>query len=402
MFGGDLIEHIESETSGHFQSIMVALLESNQPVPDPDYEQDCNFLKEAMDGSRTDIDEIIRVVAGRTPVQIVALKEKWLEMFPDVGSLFERITDETFSWGAAIFGNTSFRTCICACLRSPDRQLAYAVRDCMAGWGTDDTGLITCLVHLSERKRADLITAFAEIDGGGDVIKWIKGDTSGCYERALCAMVMPQPQVIAEALMGAMKGLGTSDNLLINWMCLAKDRMDEVREAFRERYNQELAGWIESECSGDYKDTLIRLANRECIKFVGADSGITIQAPATVEACVPKFNKTFNELCRLKKQNPDAVLVPPDEGQQEMGCIFMYFAGLSSCSPNLDKPGLWDLTNAVGFPPADDGPDLDATFEEWNYSGSGEITWNDFVREMATRINDPGHYEADPLDETEP
>ena len=40
------------------------------------------------------------------------------------------------------------------------------------------------------------------------------------------------PQVYAEALVGAMKGIGTSDELLINWMCLAKDRMDEVRKAF--------------------------------------------------------------------------------------------------------------------------------------------------------------------------
>ena len=85
---------------------------------------------------------------------------------------------------------------------------------------------------------------------------------------------------------------------------------------------------------------------------------------------------------------------------QAMGNAFLYYGSLSSCAPNLDIPGLWDLTNAVGFPPGDDGPDLVATFHEWDVSGTGEITWNDFVREMTTRINDPNHFEADPLPET--
>jgi hypothetical protein len=57
------------------------------------------------------------------------------------------------------------------------------------------------------------------------------------------------------------------------------------------------------------------------------------------------------------------------------------------------------MTNAIGFPPADDGPDLLATFHEWDSSGTGEICWNDFVVEMTTRVNDPNHYEADLLPE---
>ena len=83
-----------------------------------------------------------------------------------------------------------------------------------------------------------------------------------------------------------------------------------------------------------------------------------------------------------------------------MGNAFLYYGSLSSCAPNLDIPGLWDLTNACGFPPGDNGPDLVATFHEWDVSGTGEITWNDFVREMTTRVNDPSHFNADPLPET--
>jgi len=183
-------------------------------------------------------------------------------------------------------------------------------------------------------------------------------------------------------------------------MCICKDRMDEVREAFSTVFEGEnLVDWLDGDLSGDYKDTCIRCAKRECLKFVGVEVACTAQAPPTMEEAVRRFNKTFNELCRKKKNNPDDDLVIPEESQQELGCAFLFWAARSSCAPNLDIMGLWDMTNAIGFPPGDDGPDLRATFREWDVSGTGEVDWNDFVHEMTTRVNDPNHFEADPLSE---
>jgi len=397
LYERDLIGHIESETSGSFQAILVAVMESTEATTTHDYDADCDALKEAMEGIGTDEDAIIRVVAGKTPEQIITLRDKFQEKFER--SLFDWVDDETWDWGTSIFFGANFRATILGLLRPPAVQLAYSVRDCIVGWGTDDTGLITNLVHLSERRRRELVAAYADVPKGGDLYEHIKGDTSGDYQKALLALVKPAPQVIAEALTGAMKGLGTSDELLINWMCIAKDRMDEVRDAFRELNGKELSDWIEGDCSGDYKDTLVRLSKRACYKFAGAEAGLTIAAPPSKEHAVFQFNKCFNRLCKQKHKNPGETLVPPEDSQQEMGAVFLYFSSLSSCAPDMDRQGLWDLTNACGFPPADDGDDLTATFDEWDYSGTGSITWNDFVREMATRINDPNHFEAEPLPE---
>merc|ERR1712139_408060 len=100
-------------------------------------------------------------------------------------------------------------------------------------------------------------------------------------KEALCALVLPPPHTYAKCMRSAMKGLGTSDNLLINWMCIAKERMDEVRAAFSELYDgQDLASWIDGDCSGDYKDTLIRLANRKGDRFSGQEAGLSIAPPA--------------------------------------------------------------------------------------------------------------------------
>ncbi|CAE8599966.1 unnamed protein product [Polarella glacialis] len=397
MYQLDLIQHIESETSGSFKNILVAVMESTSPQTDPDYADHCNQMKAAIDGTGTDEDAIIRLVAGKTPAQIQKLQDTFQEMFQE--SMFERVDNDLWDWGMSMFKGADFRATVLGLLRTPSQQLAYSVRDCIVGWGTDDTGLITCLVHLTERRKRELYETYKEIPKGGDLYDAIRGDTSGSFEGALLALVMPAPVVWAKCMTGAMKGLGTNDELLINWMCIAKDRMDEVRVAFRAAHGKELAAWIDGDCNGDYKDTLIRLANRECYKFAGAEAGLQMAAPPSQEESVLRFNRAFNKLCRTKKGQPQDVMVASEEEQQEMGCAFLYFTALSSCAPNLDRNGLWDLTNACGFPPGDDGPDLDLTFSEWDYSGTGEITWNDFVREMSTRINDPNHYDAAPLPE---
>eukprot|EP00438_Fugacium_kawagutii_P009104 Skav217842 [mRNA] locus=scaffold3024:24359:43523:+ [translate_table: standard] len=147
------------------------------------------------------------------------------------------------------------------CIRHPMKQLAHAVRDCMKGWGTDDEGLITCLVHLEDFKKEALIKEY-KAEFGRDIFADIKSDTSGAYERALCSLIKPAPQVWAEALTGAMKGLGTADQLLINFMVLAKEDMMAVRKEFHKINNKLLEDWIESETSGDYKNTLLMLAGR--------------------------------------------------------------------------------------------------------------------------------------------
>lgn len=57
-----------------------------------------------------------------------------------------------------MFLSPNFRAAMLGLMREPVERLACAVRDCIVGWGTDDTGLITLLVHLSERQRRDLVS----------------------------------------------------------------------------------------------------------------------------------------------------------------------------------------------------------------------------------------------------
>jgi len=247
-----------------------------------------------------------------------------------------------------------------------------------------------------------------DIKNGGDLFAHIKGDTSGSFENALLSMIQPAPLTWAKALYKAMKGLGTSDNILVSFMCIGKDRMDEVRDAFRTEYGKELSEWIDGDCgNADYKDLLMRLSVRDVYKYAGSSVMVQTPPPPSKDHALYQFAKTFNRLCDKKRADPSKEVVPTEVDKQEMANIFMYYGAKSSCTPNLDKQGVYDLIMASKFapddwPPPPNAPDLDATFNEWDYSGSGEITWNDYANEMRVRCNDPTHYEADPLPENEP
>jgi Ca2+-binding EF-hand superfamily protein len=415
LFKKTLTAHIEEVTDEGtpYQLCLLALLEEGGYVPldqvEGGAEAYAEKLNTALIGDDVDTDDLIRTLARLTPEDMEALVKQYEEQYglSLKRDLKQRLDDDSWS---GMFSENLFRDLIVGLIQSPIDRLAYSVRDCIKGWGTNETGLLTCLVHLSERKKKDLIKAYMNVPFGGDIFAAIKGDCSGDFENVLISMLQPAPLVMARALQTSMKGLGTSDDLLINWMCIAKDRMDEVREEFQNQCGKALEQWIDGDCgSADYKDLLMRLARRDVYKVVGngggnfADVAISVAPPKKMEDGLYKFCKIFNEYCAKKKAKPSGPeLQLPNEAQQEMAAIFMFYGLKSSCCPNMDKRGVWDMTNAVGFPPADKGPDLVATFQEWDVSGTGEITWNDFVREMTTRINDPNHYNAEPLPENPP
>jgi len=392
LFKSDLIKDVEGEISGSFKAAMVGILKSCALKFDQDYDADCDALKAAMDGFGTDEEALVRKISGKSPAQVEILKETWASKFPEDGPLLDRVLGET----TGMFESGDFRETITGLLREPDEQLCRSINYCIAGWGTSELGLTTLLSHLSEQRREVIKTKY-ELIFNSNLVDDIKGDCSGCYETALLSMIRKPVEVWAEALKSSMKGLGTSDMLLINWMCISKDRMDEVRDAFQEQTGGSLVEWIEGDCSGDYKNTLVGIANRQCLKFPGCEAQLTVPPCANEEDCVRIFRDTFIKCCKGKKKEPDETYIIHEEEAQMLGMAFMFFGQNSSCTPDMDKQSIWTMTNAISsrFIPQNQEDDLDATFYEWNYSGSGQICWNDFVQEMQARVNDEQYWEAD-------
>lgn len=64
----------------------------------------------------------------------------------------------------------------------------------------------------------------------------------------------------AKILYKSMKGMGTDDRKLIRTIVTRCEYdMVEIKASFQQLYKKSLAHWIKSECSGDYKNCLLRL-----------------------------------------------------------------------------------------------------------------------------------------------
>lgn len=93
-----------------------------------------------------------------------------------------------------------------------------------------------------------------------DIQKNMKGDLC----TLLISIYRDPVEYDAELLYRAMKGIGTDDDILIEVICFrSTERLNQIKEKFKESYGKELVKEVESECSGEYKNTLKALLESE-------------------------------------------------------------------------------------------------------------------------------------------
>merc|ERR1719160_451041 len=92
MYEKNLVEHVQSETSGDFKRALTVMLEAKES--EFDLEADCQGMKEAMDGWGTDETKLIELICSKTQRQMEDINDKFPEI--DGGKrLFNRVRDET-------------------------------------------------------------------------------------------------------------------------------------------------------------------------------------------------------------------------------------------------------------------------------------------------------------------
>jgi len=94
-----------------------------------------------------------------------------------------------------------------------------------------------------------------------DLIKEIKSETSGNFERALVALLQHPVEYDAFLIHDAIQGLGTNDEQLIEVLVSRHpDHLKKVVQFFQKQYGSSVEEYIAGDTSGDYKDYLLSLA----------------------------------------------------------------------------------------------------------------------------------------------
>ncbi|KAJ8347097.1 hypothetical protein SKAU_G00284980 [Synaphobranchus kaupii] len=258
--GKDLDDDVKSELTGNFEKVVVGLL-----MPAPKY--DAYELKNAMKGAGTEEACLIDILASRTSAEIKALiavynkdNEQNLEddICSDTSGMFQRVLVSLLTAGRDESSKVD------EALAVQDAKDLYEAGE--ARWGTDEVKFITVLCV---RNREHLLRVFQEYQklSGRDIEDSIKREMSGSLEDAFLAIVKcirSRPAFFAERLYKSMKGLGTTDSVLIRIM-VARAEIDmlDIKAEFLKMYSKTLHSFIKGDSSGDYRQILLELCGGE-------------------------------------------------------------------------------------------------------------------------------------------
>uniref|UniRef100_A0A7N5J916 Annexin n=1 Tax=Ailuropoda melanoleuca TaxID=9646 RepID=A0A7N5J916_AILME len=240
-FGKDLTETLQSELSGKFERLIVALMY-------PPYRYEAKELHDAMQGLGTKEGVIIEILASRTKNQLREIMKAYEE---DYGSsLEEDIQADTSGY--------------------LERILVCLLQDLFAAGekihGTDEMKFITILCT---RSATHLMRVFEEYEkiASKSIEDSIKSETHGSLEEAMLTVVKCTRNLhsyFAERLYYALKGAGTRDGTLIrNIVSRSEIDLNLIKGQFSKMYGKTLSSMIAGDTSGDYKNALLNLVGSE-------------------------------------------------------------------------------------------------------------------------------------------
>uniref|UniRef100_A0A6J0UG43 Annexin n=2 Tax=Pogona vitticeps TaxID=103695 RepID=A0A6J0UG43_9SAUR len=137
---------------------------------------------------------------------------------------------------------------------------AEVLRKAMKGFGTDEQAIIDCLGSRSNKQRQQIILSF-KTAYGKDLIKDLKSELSGNFERAILAMMKTPIMFDVHEIKDAIKGAGTDEACLIEILASrSNDHIREISRAYKTEFKKTLEEAIRSDTSGHFQRLLISLA----------------------------------------------------------------------------------------------------------------------------------------------
>lgn len=137
---------------------------------------------------------------------------------------------------------------------------AEVLRKAMKGFGTDENAIIECLGNRSNKQRLQIALSF-KTAYGKDLIKDLKSEISGNFEKAILAMLKSPPMYDVSEIKEAMKGAGTDEACIIEILSSRSNaEIHEINRLFKQEHKKTLEQAIKSETSGHFQRLLISLA----------------------------------------------------------------------------------------------------------------------------------------------
>lgn len=139
---------------------------------------------------------------------------------------------------------------------------------CEGFLSSDYSALVKILGPLSPNDRALVGYRYKELHDGKTLRELIKSETSGDFGYLLQLAVFSLPQAEAYILFHAMKGLGTSEQLMYPIIFgRTNEELNVLKKTFFEMYNQDLSVMVSSELGGDFKAAVMLALQEPLIEY---------------------------------------------------------------------------------------------------------------------------------------
>lgn len=178
-YDANLEEDICGDTSGHFQRLLVILLQASreQGIQDGNIAADAQALfKAGEEKYGTDETEFIKILGNRSAEHLRKVFDAYMKL--SGFEMEESIQRETSGHLKDLL------LAVVKCARSVPAYFAEALYYAMKGAGTDDQTVIRVMVSRSEVDMMDIRTEFRRMFACS-LHSMLKGDTSGDYRKAL-------------------------------------------------------------------------------------------------------------------------------------------------------------------------------------------------------------------------
>ncbi|KAI1904682.1 hypothetical protein AGOR_G00008210 [Albula goreensis] len=254
--GRNLIDDLEGDTHGDFEDLLVALVT-------PPTVFDCHEVIRATKGAGTTEKILIEIFASRSNKQIKALSDAYLA---ETGkALIDGLKSEVSGdFGKTLLilaeGKRDESTNVDVGKAKTDAKTLYEAGE--KKWGTDESKFIDILCHRSIPQLRQTLVEYKNISGK-TLQQSIENEMSGNLEDLLVAIVKcvkSVPAYMAERLYKSMKGTGT-DEATLSRIMVSRSEIDmlDIRAEFKKLFGYSLYATIESETSGDYRKTLLKI-----------------------------------------------------------------------------------------------------------------------------------------------
>ncbi|KAL4640667.1 annexin A4-like [Arapaima gigas] len=134
------------------------------------------------------------------------------------------------------------------------------LRKAMKGFGTDEQAIINLLGSRSNKQRVALLVTY-KTAYGKDLVKDLKSELSGNFEKIVLATLKTPAQFDAFELKEAIKGAGTDEACLIEILSSRSNaEIREINQVYKAEYKKSLEDAIRGDTSGHFGRLLISLA----------------------------------------------------------------------------------------------------------------------------------------------